>query len=151
MHLCLSLVMPTVCSQSCLISLVLKSCLEIYIHTKMWGGNTNFNLYWLHFKDCNDAFVSFWCKKKDTFTAFCILVNASIQTKNQEFLALTQHVKMKTHVCLCKDLKSGSEAVITGDKPLNWLACFRYNKSIIQSKLIWALYVVSQSYIQQLW
>ena len=114
------------------------------MHTKIPGGNTHFNSDWLSFKDCNDVFVSFWCKKKDTFTAF-FNSDASIQTKNQEFLALNQHAQMKTHVHLCKDLKNGSQTVITSGKSSNLLACFSYNDSIIQSELIWALHVVSQN------
>ena len=49
----------------------------------MPGGNTHFNSDWLSFKDCNDVLISFCCKKKYTFTAFCTLCNASVQTKNQ--------------------------------------------------------------------
>ena len=103
----------------------------------MPGGNTHFNSDWLSFKDCNDVLISFWCKKKDTFTTFCAFSNASIQTKNQGFLALHQHAKTKTHVCLCKDLKNGSQTVITGGKSPNSLACFSDNDSIIRSELIW--------------
>ena len=58
------------------------------MHTKMPGDNTHFNSDWLSFKDCNDVLISFLSKKKDTFTAFCTLCNASIQTKKQGFLAL---------------------------------------------------------------
>ena len=135
--------MPTVCSNSCLISLVLKLCLEIYIHTKMPGGNTHFNSDWLSFKDCNNVLISFWCKKKDTSTAFFNLCNASIQTKNHGLLAFNQHTKTKTHVCLCKDLKDGSQTVITGGKSSNSLVCFSYNDSIIRIDL--SIYVVSQN------
>ena len=52
---------------------------------------------------------------------------------------------MKTHVRLFKDIKSGSQAFITGDKSSNSLACFIYNDTIIRFELIWALYVVSQN------
>ena len=106
----------------------------------MPGGNTHFNSDWLSFRDCNDVLISFWCKKKDTFTAFCTLCNALTQTKNQGFLALNQHAKTKTHVRLCKDLENGSQTVITGGKSSNSLACFSYNDSIIRSELIWALH-----------
>ena len=44
----------------------------------MPGGNTNFNSDWFSFKDCNYVHISFWFKKKETFTAFCTLCNASI-------------------------------------------------------------------------
>ena len=53
---------------------------------------------------------------------------------------------MKTHVHLCKDLKNESQTVIIGGKSSNSLACFSFNDSIIQSELIWALYVVSQNW-----
>ena len=79
----------------------IKSCfkiIEIYIHTKMPGSNTYLNSDWLNFKDCNDVLILFWCKKKDTFTTFCTLNNASIQTKNQGVLVLNQLVKTKTYV-----------------------------------------------------
>ena len=69
----------------------------------MSGRNTYFNSDWLCFKDCNHILISFWCKKRDTFTAFCTFCNASIQTRNQEFLALNQYAKTKTHACRCKD------------------------------------------------
>ena len=84
-------------------------------------------------------------QKERLFHCFCTLCNASLQTKNQGFLALNQHAKTKTHVCLCKDLKYGNQTVIIWGKSSNSLAGFSYNDSIIQSELIWALYVVSQN------
>ena len=84
----------------------------------------------------------FGAKRKILSLFFCTLCNASIQTKNQGFLALNEHAKTKTHVRLCKDLKNGSQAVITGGKSSNSLACFSYSDSIIRSELIWALHVV---------
>ena len=110
----------------------------------MSGGNTHFNSDWLSFIDCN-VLLSFWCKKKETFTAFYAPCNASIQTKNKGFLALNQHAKTKTHVHLCKDLKNGRQAIITGGKSSNSLACFSYNDSRIRSELIWLLCVLSQN------
>ena len=74
-----------------------------------------------------------------------LLYNSFFETKTQGFLALDQHAKTKTYVCLCKGLKNGSQTVITGCKPSNSLECFSYNDSIIQSELIWALHVVSQN------
>ena len=68
-----------------------------------------------------------------------------MQTKTQGFLALDQHAKTKTYVRLWKDLKNGSQTVISGGKSSNSLACFSYNDSITQSELIWALHVVSQN------
>ena len=53
----------------------------------MPGGNTHFNSDWLSFKNYIDVLISFWYKKKDTFSAFCTLCNVSLQTKNQGFLA----------------------------------------------------------------
>ena len=89
----------------------------MYIHTKMPGGNTYFNSDCLSFKDCNDVLILFYCKKEHTFTDFSTLGNASIQTKNQGFLALNQLSKTKANIYLSKDLKTQTD--ITGGKSLD--------------------------------
>ena len=74
-------------------------------------GNTHFNSDWLSFKNYVDVLISFWCKKK-TLAPWCTLFSVL----NQGFLALNQHAKTKTHVWLCKCLKTGKPTVITGGK-----------------------------------
>ena len=37
-------------------------------------GNTCCNPDWLSFKYWNDVLISFWCRKKDTFTSRHLLV-----------------------------------------------------------------------------
>ena len=49
-----------------------------------------------------------------------------------------------SHDRLCKDLKTGSQTIITGGMSSKSLVFISYNDSIIWSELIWPMYVVLQ-------
>ena len=77
-------------------------------------------------------FLFHFCAKRKALSLLLLpSVMLQYKPKSNDFLALNQHAKTKIHVPLCKDLKTGSQTVITGGKSSNPLVCISSNASII--------------------
>ena len=100
----------------------------------MPGGNTHFNSDWLSFKNYIDVLISFWYKKKDTFSAFCTLCNVSLQTKMENPCLVTQRSKKwkANSNCWWQVWKLGAYII--------------YNDCIIWYEFNLALYVILQNF-----